>query len=87
VLAGATAARLAGELTADGAGQQLGLAGRLGGGDGIGTLNGSGMPQANVEKMIRTQIAVGNLTSSSAPSYTQIVDQSVYTDAAKVATG
>ncbi len=50
---------------------------------GFWTLNGSGMPQANVEKMIHTQIAVGNLTSSNAPAYAQIVDESVYADAAK----
>jgi NitT/TauT family transport system substrate-binding protein len=51
---------------------------------GFWTLNGSGMPQANVENMVHAQVAVGNLTASSAPSYGQIVDQSVYTDAAKL---
>jgi NitT/TauT family transport system substrate-binding protein len=54
---------------------------------GFWTLNGSGMPQANVEKMIHVQVAVGNLTSSDAPSYAQIVDQSVYADAAKLVSG
>lgn len=54
---------------------------------GFWTLNGSGMPQANVEKMIHTQVAVGNLTSSDAPAYAQIVDQSVYADAAKMVSG
>ena len=51
---------------------------------GFWTVNDSGMPQANVEKMVHTQVAVGNLTASNAPSYGQIVDQSVYTDAAKL---
>jgi len=51
---------------------------------GFWTLDGSGMPQANVQKMIHTQIAVGNLTSSNAPAYAQIVDPSVYSDAAKL---
>ncbi len=52
---------------------------------GFWTLNGSGMPQANVNKMIQVQIAVGNLTAASAPSYAKIVDQTVYADAAKKA--
>lgn len=50
---------------------------------GFWTLNGSGMPAANVNKMIQVQIAVGNLTSAKAPSYAKIVDQSVYADAAR----
>jgi NitT/TauT family transport system substrate-binding protein len=54
---------------------------------GFWTQNGSGMPQANVSNMIKTQVAVGNLTSANAPSYANIVDQSVYADAAKLATG
>lgn len=51
---------------------------------GFWTVNDSGMPQANVENMVHAQVAVGNLTASSAPSYGQIVDQSVYADAAKL---
>lgn len=54
---------------------------------GFWTLNGSGMPQANVENMVHTQVAVGNLTASNSPSYAQIVDQSVYADAAKLVSG
>jgi NitT/TauT family transport system substrate-binding protein len=50
---------------------------------GFWTQNGSGMPQANVNNMIGTQVAVGNLTSANAPAYASIVDQSVYADAAK----
>jgi len=52
---------------------------------GFWTLNGSGMPAVNVNNMIHVQIAVGNLTSSSAPAYARIVDQSVYADALKEA--
>lgn len=50
---------------------------------GFWTTSASGMPAANVNKMIQIQIAVGNLTASSAPTYAKIVDQSVYADAAK----
>jgi NitT/TauT family transport system substrate-binding protein len=54
---------------------------------GFWTQNGSGMPQANVNNMIRTQVAVGNLTSANAPAYTSIVDQSVYGEGAKKVSG
>ncbi|MCL2584933.1 MAG: ABC transporter substrate-binding protein [Streptosporangiales bacterium] len=54
---------------------------------GFWTLNGSGMPAANVSKMIKVQEAVGNLSPSTAPSYSKIVDQSVYADAAKHVSG
>jgi hypothetical protein len=54
---------------------------------GFWTQNGSGMPQANVSNMIRTQVAVGNLTSANAPAYASIVDQSVYAEAAKKVSG
>ena len=54
---------------------------------GFWTTDGSGMPAANVTKMIQVQIAVGNLKASSAPTYGQIVDQSVYADAARQASG
>ena len=54
---------------------------------GFWTLNGSGMPAANVNKMIHIQIAVGNLTASNTPAYASIVDQSVYADAAKKVSG
>jgi NitT/TauT family transport system substrate-binding protein len=52
---------------------------------GFWTLDGSGMPETNVDNMIHAQVAVGNLTTSNAPAYAEIVDQSVYTDAVKVA--
>lgn len=52
---------------------------------GFWSLHSSGMPAANVSKMIHVQIAVGNLTASNAPSYAGIVDQSVYAAAAKKA--
>jgi NitT/TauT family transport system substrate-binding protein len=54
---------------------------------GFWTMNGSGMPQPNVSNMIHAQIAVGNLTTSSAPNYADIVDGSVYSDAAKLVSG
>jgi NitT/TauT family transport system substrate-binding protein len=54
---------------------------------GFWTLNGSGMPQQNVDNMIKAQVSVGNLTASNAPNYGQIVDQSVYADAAKQVSG
>jgi len=38
-------------------------------------------------QMIKTQIAVGNLTSANAPAYTSIVDQSVYAEGAKKVSG
>jgi NitT/TauT family transport system substrate-binding protein len=52
---------------------------------GFWTLNGSGMPEANINHMIAVQIAVGNLKQSTAPAYAQIVDQSIYQQAAKLA--
>ncbi len=54
---------------------------------GFWTLNGSGLPEANINHMIAVQIAVGNLKQASAPSYAQIVDQSIYQQAAKLASG
>lgn len=54
---------------------------------GFWTLNGSGMPEANINHMIAVQIAVGNLKQASAPTYAQIVDQSIYQQAAKLASG
>jgi NitT/TauT family transport system substrate-binding protein len=54
---------------------------------GFWTLNGSGMPEANINHTIAVQIAVGNLKQASAPSYAQIVDQSIYQQAAKLASG
>lgn len=54
---------------------------------GFWTQNGSGMPEANVNNMIKSQVAVGNLTTSNAPAYAKIVDQSIYADAAKLVSG
>jgi NitT/TauT family transport system substrate-binding protein len=54
---------------------------------GFWTQDGSGMPQANVNNMIKAQVAVGNLTSANAPAYASIVDQSVYADAGKKVSG
>lgn len=54
---------------------------------GFWTLNGSGMPEANVSHMIAVQIGVGNLKQATAPTYSQIVNQSIYQQAAKLASG
>jgi len=54
---------------------------------GFWTVNGPGMPASNVTNMIHAQIAVGNLTSASAPTFSQIVDPSVYADALKLVSG
>jgi NitT/TauT family transport system substrate-binding protein len=54
---------------------------------GFWTLSGSGMPAANINHMIKVQIAVGNLKQATAPTYAQIVDQGVYQQAAKLASG
>ena len=52
---------------------------------GFWTVNGSGMPAANINHMIAVQIAVGNLKQATAPTYAKIVDQGVYQQAAKLA--
>jgi NitT/TauT family transport system substrate-binding protein len=52
---------------------------------GFWTLNGSGMPESNINHTIAAQIAVGNLKKATAPTYAQIVDQSIYQQAAKLA--
>jgi NitT/TauT family transport system substrate-binding protein len=54
---------------------------------GFWTLNGSGMPEANVNHMIQVQIAVGNLKQATAPTYGQIVDQSIYQQASTLVSG
>ena len=56
-------------------------------GPGFWTMDGSGMPVANINKMIQVQSAVGNLQASSAPACGQIVDQSVYADAVRQVAG
>jgi NitT/TauT family transport system substrate-binding protein len=51
---------------------------------GFWTLNGPGMPEANVNKMIKSQVAVGNIKQGTEPTYAQVVDNSVYQDALKL---
>ena len=46
-----------------------------------------GMPQVNVEKTIKGQVAVGNVDASKAPTYDQIVDTTVWNDAQKLING
>jgi NitT/TauT family transport system substrate-binding protein len=51
------------------------------------TSKDDGMPQTNVEKTIKGQVAVGNIKAEQAPTYQQIVDPSVWTDAQKLVNG
>ncbi len=46
-----------------------------------------GMPQQNVENTIKGQVAVGNIKADQAPTYSQIVDTSVWNDAQKLIQG
>jgi NitT/TauT family transport system substrate-binding protein len=39
------------------------------------------MPETNVDKMIKGQIAAGNITAAKAPTYSDIVDLSIFKDA------
>jgi NitT/TauT family transport system substrate-binding protein len=39
------------------------------------------MPETNVENMIKGQIAAGNITAAKAPTYSDIVDPSIFKDA------
>jgi len=54
---------------------------------GFWTQNGSGMPQANVNNMIRTQGRGRQPDVANAPAYASIVDQSVYAEGAKKVSG
>lgn len=48
------------------------------------TADGAGMPQANLENMIKAQVAVGNVDAAKAPTYDQLVDLTIYQDAMKL---
>jgi NitT/TauT family transport system substrate-binding protein len=43
-----------------------------------------GLPQLNIDNTIKGQVAAGNVKASDAPTYSNIVDQSVYAAAAKL---
>ncbi|ABK52662.1 ABC-type nitrate/sulfonate/bicarbonate transport systems periplasmic components-like protein [Acidothermus cellulolyticus 11B] len=48
------------------------------------SLDSAGLPQTNVENVIKSQVAAGNVPADKAPTYSQIVDLSVYQDAQKL---
>ncbi|HEY1571773.1 MAG TPA: ABC transporter substrate-binding protein [Pseudonocardiaceae bacterium] len=45
------------------------------------------LPQKNIDNTIKSQVAAGNVKASQAPTYNQIVDLSVYSDAQKLVSG
>jgi NitT/TauT family transport system substrate-binding protein len=51
------------------------------------TSDGPALPQLNIENTIKSQVAAGNVKAAQAPTYKQLVDLSVYTDAAKLVSG
>jgi NitT/TauT family transport system substrate-binding protein len=44
----------------------------------------AGIPQSNLDNTIKSQVAAGNVPAAKAPTYSQIVDLSVYQDAQKL---
>ena len=46
--------------------------------------NSAGLPELNVNNAIKSQVAAGNVKAAAAPTYNDIVDQSVYAAAAKL---
>ena len=48
------------------------------------TTTDAALPQTNVDNTIKGQVAAGNVKAAKAPTYSDIVDLSVYTDAAKL---
>jgi NitT/TauT family transport system substrate-binding protein len=51
---------------------------------GFWTLNDAGMPEANLDNMVKGQVAVGNVKADKAPKAAQLIDTSVYQDAQKL---
>jgi NitT/TauT family transport system substrate-binding protein len=51
------------------------------------TSDGPALPQLNIENTIKSQVAAGNVKAAQAPTYKNLVDLSVYTDAAKLVSG
>ena len=51
---------------------------------GFWTLDGPGMPDANVDQMIKGQVAAGNVKSDKAPQAADLIDASIYADAQKL---
>jgi NitT/TauT family transport system substrate-binding protein len=51
------------------------------------TSDGPALPQTNIENTIKAQVGAGNVKAAQAPTYQQLVDLSVYSDAAKLVAG
>src|SRR6185312_4901221 len=51
---------------------------------GFWTLDGPGMPEANVEQVIKGQVAAGNVQADKAPNAADLIDTSIYEDAQKL---
>lgn len=51
---------------------------------GFWTLDGPGMPLANMDTMIKGQVAAGNVKADKAPTAASLVDTSIYADAQKL---
>ena len=51
---------------------------------GFWTLDGPGMPEANIAQMIKGQVAAGNVQAGKAPNAADLVDTSIYADAQKL---
>lgn len=51
---------------------------------GFWTLNDSGLPQANIDNVIKGQVAAGNVPANKAPTAANLIDTSIYQDAQKL---
>ena len=51
---------------------------------GFWTLDGPGMPEANIAQMIKGQVAAGNVQAGKAPNAADLIDTSIYADAQKL---
>ena len=51
---------------------------------GFWNLTDAGLPQSNIENMVKNQVAAGQVAADKAPTYSQLVDTSIYRDAQKL---
>lgn len=51
---------------------------------GFWNLSDAGLPQSNIENVVKNQVAAGKVTADKAPTYAQLVDTSIYQDAQKL---
>lgn len=51
---------------------------------GFWSLTDDGMPQTNMDTMVASQVAAGNVAKNKAPTYAQLVDPTIYQDAQKL---